>query len=43
MIHASVQVRAATKDDLDAINDIYNHYVLEAYYTFDLEPTSLEQ
>ncbi len=43
MIHASVRVRAATKDDLDAINDIYNHYVLEAHYTFDLEPTSLEQ
>jgi len=37
-----MQVRAATEDDLGAINDIYNHYVFEAHYTFDLEPTSLE-
>ncbi len=41
MIHAGIHVRAATEDDLAAINDIYNHYVLEAHYTFDLEPTSL--
>jgi phosphinothricin acetyltransferase len=35
-----VDVRAATEHDLDAINDIYNHYVASAHYTFDLEPMS---
>jgi len=36
-----MHVRAATEKDLAAINDIYNHYVVETHYTFDLEPTSL--
>jgi phosphinothricin acetyltransferase len=42
VIHAGANVRGATEDDLAAINDIYNGYVLEAHYTFDLEPTSME-
>ena len=42
MIHAGVNVREATEDDLSAINDIYNGYVLEAHYTFDLEPAGME-
>jgi len=37
-----MHVRAATEQDLAAINEIYNHYVVETHYTFDLEPTSLE-
>ncbi len=42
MIHARVQVRPATADDLDAINEIYNHYVAESHCTFDVEPISLD-
>jgi len=42
VIHAGVNVREATEGDLAAINDIYNGYVLEAHYTFDLEPGSME-
>lgn len=42
MIHADVKVRTATADDLEAINEIYNHYVRETHVTFDLEPISIE-
>ena len=35
-------VRAATEDDLEAINDIYNHYVRETHMTFDDEPVTME-
>ena len=35
-------VRAATEDDLEAINDIYNHYVRETHITFDDEPMTME-
>ncbi|HKW08576.1 MAG TPA: GNAT family N-acetyltransferase [Candidatus Dormibacteraeota bacterium] len=42
MIHAGVHVRPATEADLEAINDLYNHYVLESHVTFDDEPTSME-
>jgi len=35
-------VRAATLDDLSALNDIYNQYVAETHYTFDVEPMSAE-
>ncbi len=35
-------VRPATVDDLAAINDIYNHYVLKSHVTFDDEPMSME-
>ena len=42
MIHAGVHVRPATEDDLEAINDVYNHYVLETHVTFDDEPMTLE-
>jgi phosphinothricin acetyltransferase len=41
VIHAGVHVRPATVDDLAAINDIYNHYVLESHVTFDLEPMAM--
>src|ERR1700716_1849861 len=39
---ARLTVRAAADGDLSAINDIYNHYVLQEHYTFDLEPLSME-
>ena len=42
MIHASTRVRPATDADLEAINDIYNHYVRESHCTFDDEPVSME-
>jgi phosphinothricin acetyltransferase len=35
-------VRPATVEDLVAINDVYNHYVLESHVTFDDEPMSME-
>lgn len=34
--------RVAEHRDLEAINRIYNGYVLGSHYTFDLEPTSME-
>ena len=42
MRQAQVTVRAASEDDLGSINDIYNHYVLQAHYTFDTEPLTIE-
>lgn len=42
VIHASVHVRPGRESDLEALNDIYNHYVREAHYTFDLEPLDIE-
>ena len=37
------QVRAATVDDMQAVNDIYNHYVANSAITFDEEPWPLSQ
>ena len=37
-----VLVRAARSGDLQALTDIYNHYVRTSPATFDLEPASLE-
>jgi phosphinothricin acetyltransferase len=37
-----IEVRPATADDLPALNEIYNQYVAEAHYTFDLEPMAIE-
>ena len=42
VIHASVSVRSATEEDLEAINDLYNHYVVESHCTFDLAPIDIE-
>ena len=38
----TVPIRAATKADLPAINDIYNHYVLHSTATYQEEPESLD-
>lgn len=35
-------IRPAGEEDLGAINDIYNHYVVETHVTFDEEPMSME-
>lgn len=42
MINTTVEIRPATVDDLSALNDIYNQYVLETHYTFDIEPMTTE-
>jgi phosphinothricin acetyltransferase len=34
-------VRAGRAEDLAAINDIYNHYVLETAITFEVDPVSM--
>src|SRR5256885_15006285 len=36
-------IRLATTADLEAINDIYNHYVLHATCTYQEEPEAIEQ
>jgi phosphinothricin acetyltransferase len=35
-------VRPATEDDLEAINDIYNHYVRTSHATFDIHEKTKE-
>jgi phosphinothricin acetyltransferase len=42
VIHGNVAVRAAAAGDLEALNEIYNRYVTEAHYTFDIEPMTIE-
>jgi len=43
VIHAGLHVRPASEGDLAAINDIYNHYVLESHVTFDLEAIDMDE
>jgi phosphinothricin acetyltransferase len=38
-----VEIRSAQVEDLDAIAEIYNHYVLNGFATFDERPTSVEE
>jgi phosphinothricin acetyltransferase len=38
----SVDVREAVEADLEPINNLYNHYVRNFHYTFDVEPWTLE-
>lgn len=37
-----MHVRAGSEQDLDAINEIYNGYVQETHFTFDIEPITLD-
>ena len=37
-----IEVRDAAEGDLEAINEIYNHYVVASHYTFDDEPLSMD-
>lgn len=39
----SYTVRPATPDDLRALTDIYNHYVVTTPITFDLRPFTVEE
>jgi len=40
--NGKVSVRPATEQDLGQLNDIYNRYVIETHFTFDIEPMSIE-
>jgi phosphinothricin acetyltransferase len=42
MSDGKLAVRPAETGDLEAINDIYNHYVKETHVTFDIEPITFE-
>jgi phosphinothricin acetyltransferase len=42
VINTKVELRAATAVDLSAVNDIYNQYVAETHYTFDVEPMTAD-
>jgi len=37
-----MNVRVGTEQDLDTINAIYNEYVKETHFTFDIEPITIE-
>jgi len=39
----NVTVRPAALEDLPALTQIYNHYVIHTHITFDLEPSTVEQ
>ena len=43
VIESAVHVRAASEDDLEALNDVYNHYVKTSHVTFDVEPLTMEE
>src|SRR5580693_1559314 len=38
-----IAIRRATRTDIPALLDIYNHYVLNTHITFDVEPRTLAQ
>ena len=37
-----ITVRQAAEEDLAQLNEIYNRYVIETHFTFDIEPMTLE-
>jgi len=39
----ALQIRAATRNDLPRLTEIYNHYVLNTAVTFDIEPYTIER
>jgi phosphinothricin acetyltransferase len=38
-----LQIRAATRNDLPRLTEIYNHYVIHTAITFDLDPYTVER
>ena len=42
MLSTRVDIRPATAEDLAAVNDIYNQYVVETHFTFDLDPMTMD-
>jgi len=41
-VETTPRIRTVTPDDLEAVNDIYNHYVRTSHVTFDLDCMTLE-
>jgi len=41
--NGKVTVRPAAEEDLGRLNDIYNRYVVETHFTFDIEPMTLDE
>ena len=41
-VETRTHIRTVAPDDLEAVNDIYNHYVRTSHATFDLEPMTAE-
>jgi phosphinothricin acetyltransferase len=42
-VERRARIRTVTPDDLEAVNDIYNHYVRTSHATFDLEAMTVER
>ena len=42
LVNENILLRQAAADDLEAINDIYNHYVLHSTCTYQEEPETIE-
>jgi phosphinothricin acetyltransferase len=42
VVNTKVEIRPANADDLSAMNDIYNLYVADTHYTFDVEPMTAD-
>ncbi len=40
---SDLEIRPARREDVPAINDLYNLFVADTAVTFDIEPSSLEQ
>lgn len=40
---SEMRIRAAQREDLDRINEIYNYYVVNTPVTFDVEPYTMER
>ena len=42
MTQHQLEVRPAAEQDLEPLNDLYNQYVKDTHFTFDLEPMTIE-
>ena len=42
MAHHKLIVRPGAEHDLEKVNDIYNQYVKDTHFTFDVEPMTIE-
>ena len=42
-VPAEIKIRAAERDDLPRLTEIYNHYIVNTPITFDLKPFSVHQ
>jgi phosphinothricin acetyltransferase len=40
--HINLTVRPGAESDLEQLNDIYNQYVKETHFTFDIEPMTMD-